>query len=122
MTIDFKKYIASIKDFPNKGIVFRDITPLIQDGAAYQAATAELAQYAKARGAEVIVGPEARGFIVGCPVANALGIGFVPARKPHKLPRATESASYMTWNMALIRWKCIVMQSSQGKKSSLWMI
>ena len=94
MAIDFKEHIASVQDFPNKGIVFRDITPILQDGKLYRAATHELADYAKSRGAEVIVGPEARGFIVGCPVATELGVGFVPARKPHKLPREVESASY----------------------------
>ena len=94
MAVDFSKYIANIPDFPNKGIIFRDITPILQDGELYRAATHELAEYAKKRGADVIVGPEARGFIVGCPVATELGIGFVPARKPHKLPRETESASY----------------------------
>ncbi|MCT7787617.1 MAG: adenine phosphoribosyltransferase, partial [Lactobacillus iners] len=65
MAIDFKKYIASIKDFPNEGIIFRDITPILQNGTAYRAATHELAEFAKSKGAEVIVGPEARGFIVG---------------------------------------------------------
>ena len=94
MAIDFSKYIASVKDFPNKGIVFRDITPILQDGDLYRAATHELAEYAKSRKADVIVGPEARGFIVGCPVATELGVGFVPARKPHKLPREVERASY----------------------------
>lgn len=94
MTINFKDHIASVKDFPNKGIIFRDITPILQDGELYRAATHDLAEYAKKKGAEVIVGPEARGFIVGCPVATELGIGFVPARKPHKLPREVESASY----------------------------
>ena len=90
MSVDFKKYIASVQNFPNEGIVFRDITPILQDGKLYRAATHELAEYAKSRGAEVIVGPEARGFIVGCPVATELGLGFVPARKPGKLPRETE--------------------------------
>ena len=94
MTVDFKKYIASVQDFPNKGIVFRDITPILSDGEIFRAATHELAEYAKKRGADVIVGPEARGFIVGCPVATELGVGFVPARKPHKLPREVERASY----------------------------
>lgn len=94
MTINFKDHIASVKDFPNKGIIFRDITPILQDGELYRAATHDLAEYAKKKGAEVIVGPEARGFIVGCPVATELGIGFVPARKPHKLPREVERASY----------------------------
>ncbi|GFZ27685.1 adenine phosphoribosyltransferase [Lactobacillus corticis] len=94
MAIDFKKHIASIQDFPNEGIVFRDITPILQDPKLYKAATHELAEYAKSRGADVIVGPEARGFIVGCPVATELGLGFVPARKPHKLPRKTVKAAY----------------------------
>lgn len=94
MAIDFSKYIASVEDFPNKGIIFRDMTPILQDGKLYRAATHELAEYAKSRGADVIVGPEARGFIVGCPVATELGVGFVPARKPHKLPREVERASY----------------------------
>ena len=94
MAIDFKEHIASVQDFPNKGIVFRDITPILQDGELYRAATHELAEYAKSRNADVIVGPEARGFIVGCPVATELGVGFVPARKPHKLPREVERASY----------------------------
>ena len=94
MSIDFKKYIASVKDFPNEGIIFRDITPILQDGEAFAAATHEIAEYAKSRQADVIVGPEARGFLVGTPVAIELGIGFVPARKPHKLPREVEAAAY----------------------------
>lgn len=112
MTVDFKKYIASVQDFPNKGIVFRDITPILSDGEIFRAATHELAEYAKKRGADVIVGPEARGFIVGCPVATELGVGFVPARKPHKLPREVERA----WNMVQIVWKCIRMLLSQVKR------
>lgn len=55
MTVDFKKYIASVQDFPNKGIVFRDITPILSDGEIFRAATHELAEYAKKRGADVIV-------------------------------------------------------------------
>ena len=94
MANDFEKHIASVKDFPNKGIIFRDITPVLQDGKLFQAATHKLAEYVKSKNADLIVGPEARGFIVGCPVATELGIGFVPARKPHKLPREVERASY----------------------------
>lgn len=94
MVNNFEKHIASVKDFPNEGIIFRDITPILQDGKLFREATHELATYAKKKGADVIVGPEARGFIVGCPVATELGIGFVPARKPHKLPREVERASY----------------------------
>ena len=76
MTINFKDYIASVKDFPEPGIIFRDISPLMADGKAYAAATDEIAAYAQDKGVEMIVGPEARGFIVGCPVAYKLGIGF----------------------------------------------
>ncbi|WDF83762.1 adenine phosphoribosyltransferase [Lacticaseibacillus pabuli] len=94
MAVDFEDYIASVPDFPEKGIVFRDISPLMADGKAYAAATDAIADYAKDKGVEMIVGPEARGFIVGCPVAYKLGVGFAPARKKGKLPRPTVSASY----------------------------
>ncbi|WP_225047456.1 adenine phosphoribosyltransferase [Lacticaseibacillus kribbianus] len=94
MAINFKDYIASVPDFPEPGIVFRDISPLMADGAAYAAATDEIVAYAKDKNVEMIVGPEARGFIVGCPVAYKLGVGFAPARKKGKLPRPTVSASY----------------------------
>ncbi|CCI85675.1 adenine phosphoribosyltransferase [Lactobacillus pasteurii DSM 23907 = CRBIP 24.76] len=94
MAIDFKEHIASVENFPNEGIIFRDITPILQDPELYKEATRRLAEYAKSKNADVIVGPEARGFIVGCPVATELGLGFVPARKPHKLPREVERASY----------------------------
>ncbi|WP_125588606.1 adenine phosphoribosyltransferase [Companilactobacillus jidongensis] len=94
MDIDFKKYVANVPDFPEPGVLFRDISPLMLDGKAYAAATDEIVEYAKSRGAEMIAGPEARGFIVGCPVAYKLGVGFAPARKKGKLPRKTESITY----------------------------
>lgn len=92
--MDLKKYIASIEDYPKEGIVFRDITPLMADGKAYKEATNQFVEFAKRIGAEVIVGPESRGFIFGCPVATELEIGFVPVRKPNKLPRETISFAY----------------------------
>ena len=92
--MNFENYIAAIPDYPVEGVLFRDITPLLQDGEAFKAVTDRLVEFAKEVGAEVIVGPESRGFIFGCPVATALGIGFVPARKPHKLPRETVSYEY----------------------------
>lgn len=92
--MNFKDYIKSIPDFPIKGVLFRDITSLLENGPAFNEAINELAEYAKERGAEVIVGPEARGFMCGCPVANKLKIGFVPVRKPGKLPRETASYKY----------------------------
>ena len=92
--MDFKKYIASIPDFPQPGVLFRDITPLMSNGEAFHAATSEIQKFAEQVGAEVIAGPESRGFIFGCPVAANLHIGFVPVRKPGKLPRETISYHY----------------------------
>lgn len=94
MAINFKDYVASVPNFPEEGVIFRDISPLMSDGEAYAAATDKIVEYAKSKGVEMIVGPEARGFIVGCPVAYKLGVGFAPARKKGKLPRETVSASY----------------------------
>lgn len=87
-------YIASIPDYPIKGVLFRDVTPLIQDGPAFKEVTNKLAKIAKDLKVDVIVGPESRGFIFGCPVATELNVGFVPARKPNKLPREVISYQY----------------------------
>ena len=94
MALDLYKYVASIPDYPEKGIIFRDILPLMADGEAFKQATDEITAFARERQVDMVVGPEARGFIVGCPVAYKLGVGFAPARKKGKLPRATVSASY----------------------------
>ena len=94
MALDLYKYVASIPDYPEKGIVFRDILPLMADGEAFKQATDEITAFARERQVDMVVGPEARGFIVGCPVAYKLGVGVSPARKKGKLPRATVSASY----------------------------
>ncbi len=92
--MDLKKYIADVHDFPIKGILFRDITPLMQDGEAFKNACDQLISFAKAKGVDVVVGPESRGFIFGCPIAYALKIGFIPIRKPNKLPRETVEVKY----------------------------
>jgi len=92
--LDLHDYVASIPNFPEEGVTFRDITPLLADGAAYAEATRQISEYATARGVNVIVGPESRGFLVGAPVAHQLGLGLVPARKPGKLPRETVKESY----------------------------
>lgn len=92
--MNLKDYIASIPDFPQKGILFRDITPLMADGEAFHEACSRLIDFAKEIKAEVVAGPESRGFIFGCPVAHELKIGFVPVRKPNKLPRKTISYKY----------------------------
>lgn len=87
-------YIADIPDFPSEGIIFRDVTPLMQDKDAYKKTIQLIVDYAKDKEVDVIVGPEARGFLFGCPVAYELGTGFVPVRKPGKLPRETVSIKY----------------------------
>lgn len=92
--MELENYIASIPDFPEEGVIFRDISPLMADGEAYRFATEKIAEYAKNKGADLIVGPEARGFIIGCPVAVELGLGFIPVRKKGKLPREVEEVSY----------------------------
>ena len=92
--MNLKDYIASIENYPQEGITFRDISPLMADGNAYSYAVREIVQYATDKKIDMIVGPEARGFIVGCPVAYELGIGFAPARKKGKLPRETVAVEY----------------------------
>ena len=92
--MNLKDYIATIPDYPTKGIMFRDVTPLMADGEAFKYVCEKLTEYAKEKGAEMLVGPESRGFIFGCPVAANLGIGFAPVRKPNKLPRETISCEY----------------------------
>ncbi|MGM9891775.1 adenine phosphoribosyltransferase [Limosilactobacillus sp.] len=94
MTLDLYKFVASIPDYPEKGIIYRDILPLMANGEAYKQATDELVAYAKDKNVDMVVGPEARGFIVGCPIARELGVGFAPARKKGKLPREAVSATY----------------------------
>ena len=94
MALDLYKYVASVPDYPEKGVIFRDILPLMADGAAFKQATDELVDYAKDKKVDMVVGPEARGFIVGCPIARELGVGFAPARKKGKLPRKAISATY----------------------------
>lgn len=90
--------IRDVPDFPQAGIVFKDITPLLGDAAGFQAVVDALAEVGRDDHGEVVVdavvGMEARGFLFGAPVALALGVGFVPVRKPGKLPGETHSVSY----------------------------
>ena len=92
--MDLKEYIESIPDFPEEGVLFRDITPLLKDKDAYRYAIDQIAEFAKDKNVDLILGPESRGFIFGCPLAYALNVGFVPVRKPGKLPRETVSCKY----------------------------
>lgn len=92
--MDLKEKIRVIENFPKKGISFKDITTLIGDGEGLKASIDAVVDYLKDKNIDVIVGPEARGFIFGVPVAYALGVGFVPVRKPGKLPGETISVTY----------------------------
>lgn len=92
--MDLKKYIADVPNFPVEGILFRDITPLLGDGEAFEEVVKQITEFAKDVNAELVCGPESRGFIFGCPVAVNMKLGFVPIRKPNKLPREQVKISY----------------------------
>lgn len=92
--MDLRSYIRDIPDFPKEGIVFFDITPLLGDGEAFAAAIDSLYEKFKDTGATKVLAAEARGFIFGAPLAYKMGIGFVPVRKPGKLPYNTVSVTY----------------------------
>jgi len=92
--LDLKGRIRDVPDFPSRGIVFKDIMPLLADPPSLQAAVDQLAEWAEPRRPDVILGAEARGFIIGGALAYKLGCGFVAARKPGKLPWRTVSAKY----------------------------
>lgn len=94
MTLDLKSHIRDIPDFPKPGIIFRDITPLLGNADAFSAAIKQLAAYYVGRPVDVIVAAEARGFIFAAPLAVELGAGFVPIRKPGKLPFDTHAFHY----------------------------
>lgn len=92
--MNFKDYIRVIPDFPQPGISFKDITTLLNDGDKYRQAIDELKSMIAHMKIDLIAGPEARGFVVGAPLAYALGVGFVPIRKSGKLPSDTIEIEY----------------------------
>lgn len=92
--MDFASKIRLIKDFPKPGINFRDITTLLQDGAAFRQAVDAMAELCRDLGVDIIACPEARGFVLGAPLAYTMGKGLVLLRKPGKLPGKTVSHSY----------------------------
>jgi adenine phosphoribosyltransferase len=92
--MDLKQFITIVEDWPKPGIKFKDITTLMDNGPAYKYATDQIVEYASKRQIDLVVGPEARGFIIGCPVAYSLGVGFAPVRKEGKLPRETIKVQY----------------------------
>ena len=92
--VDLVSRVRDIPDFPKPGIVFKDVMPLLADASAFRTAVEELAVWAEPRRPDIVLGAEARGFILGGALALRLGAGFVAARKPGKLPHQTISASY----------------------------
>jgi len=93
--VDLAAHIRDIPDFPKPGILFKDITPLLLDADALSDAVERLADWARPLDVDFVVAAEARGFILGAAIARELGVGFVPARKPGKLPHETISAEYI---------------------------
>jgi len=93
-TEELKALVRDVPDFPTEGIVFKDLMPLIGNAQAFHATIEQLAEWARPRTPDIILGAEARGFIFGGALARELGVGFVPARKPGKLPHETVSVRY----------------------------
>lgn len=92
--MDLKSHIRVVPDFPQPGIRFKDITTLLKDGTVYREVINRFVERYKDEKIDLIAGPEARGFVIGAPLAYALGVGFVPFRKSGKLPGATVDAAY----------------------------
>ena len=92
---DLRALVREVQDFPTPGVSFKDVTPILADPAALKQAVGELAAWVAERDADLVLGAEARGFWIGSAIALAAGIGFVPARRPGKLPPETVSASYV---------------------------
>ena len=93
-SLDLASLVRDVPDFPKPGIVFKDIMPLLANAQAFHQAVEQLAEWAEPRKPDIVLGAEARGFITGGALADRLGAGFVPARKPGKLPWRTVSAKY----------------------------
>ena len=92
--MNLREYVSEVENWPKEGVQFKDITTIMDNGEAFGYAVDQIAKFAEGKDVDIIVGPEARGFIIGCPVAYRLGIGFAPVRKPNKLPRETISYEY----------------------------
>ena len=92
--VDLRTKIREVEDFPTPGVGFKDITPLLADHTALTQTIGDLADWVRSRQPDLVVGAEARGFILGAAIAAQAGCGFVPARRPGKLPPETVGASY----------------------------
>ena len=96
MEIDLKSKIRTIPDFPKKGIMFKDITPLLRDGKAFSQAIKEILKHFQNKRIDAVASAESRGFIFGAAIAYELNVGFVPLRKPGKLPHKTLKQEFIT--------------------------
>jgi adenine phosphoribosyltransferase len=94
VAVDLREKVREVPDFPRPGVGFKDITPLLADPHALQETIEKLAEWAAPRKPDIVLGAEARGFILGGALADRIGCGFVPARRPGKLPPETVSATY----------------------------
>lgn len=92
--VDLKSIVRDVPGFPKPGIIFKDITPILANAAAFAYATAQLAARFSGQKIDVVVGIESRGFLFGAPIAQSLGVGFAPARKKGKLPYRKRSTTY----------------------------
>ncbi|WP_462420627.1 adenine phosphoribosyltransferase [Salinicoccus sp. Marseille-QA3877] len=92
--MNLKDYVSEVPNWPKDGVSFKDITTIMDSGDAYRYATDQIVDFAREKEVDIIVGPEARGFIIGCPVAYSMGIGFAPVRKDGKLPREVIKYEY----------------------------
>jgi len=93
--LDLRSKIREVQDFPTPGVGFKDVTPLLADANALRQAISDLAGWVRAKDADLVLGAEARGFWLGAAIAAEVGVGFVPTRRPGKLPPETISATYI---------------------------
>jgi adenine phosphoribosyltransferase len=92
---DLKSKVREVQDFPTPGVGFKDVTPLLADPQLLRETVSDLAEWVRSKNADIVLGAEARGFWIGSAIAIEAGVGFVPARRPGKLPPETVSASYV---------------------------
>lgn len=118
---ELKEYIRSIPDFPEKGIIFRDVTSVLQDADALKLSIDELAKRLEGVDFDVIAGAESRGFIFGAPLAYVMHKPFVPIRKKENC-RVRQLKKHMIWSMVRQRLKCIKMLLKKEKRLYFWMI
>ena len=117
--MNFESKIRNIQDFPKPGIGFKDITTLLKDGEAFKEAVDRIVENLKDKDIDYVVGPEARGFLLGAPVAYALGVGFVPIRKPGKLPAEVVSFEY-DLEYGTDKIEMLKASREEGNKEAIW--